>query len=199
VRPVFSNLGEPTLTAEALEKRDPHRWVVCGGSELAWRSVRSLLKIADSIEAICRPRELFVIGGRHQRDLAASLRAAKGIETSYRPEVSVAEASEILAGAGFGWIDYFVQPQAPLPTILKSSAFAALCAHGVVPVFPRPGAIIAHQGESLPGPFFVRAGEQCLPPEQERGAIAQSIYSWYRRHAFSGGLADLVWSELASE
>jgi hypothetical protein len=199
VRPVPSNLGEPELTGSAIEARDPHRWAICGGNELIRRSIHSFLRIAEDIESRFRPRELFVVGGGDQPEIAANLAKLKGIRTCYRPNVSAAEASEILSGCAFGWIDYFVQSQAPLTAILKSSAFAALCAHGVIAVFPRPGTPIAHENEELPGPFFVRPSQHSLPGESERGTVAQAIYSWYRRNALSSGLADLVWDILWPE
>lgn len=198
IRPVFSNLGEPELTAAKIENRDPFRWVICGGSELIRRSVSSFLQAMEVIAAPYRPRELWVIGGNHQGEVARILGGLKSIKTCYRSNVSVAEASEILAGCAFGWIDYFVQPYLPLSMILKSSVFAALCAHGVISVFPRSGRVIEHEGAALPGPFFVSHSEQSLPAESERARVAQTIYSWYRLHACSAGLADLVWNALSA-
>jgi len=198
VRPVFSNLGEPELTSVEIEKRDPFRWVICGGNELIRRSLRSFLPLINAIPASCQPRELSVIGGSHQEEVAKVLNELKGIKTSYRTNLTVAEASRVLAGSAFGWIDYFVQSDIPLPIILKSSAFAALCAHGVIPVFPRSGVPIEHEGAALPGPFFVSQAGEFVPVETERARVAASIYSWYRRHAFSAGLADLVWNALVA-
>ena len=69
--------------------------------------------------------------------------------------------------------------------ILKSSAFASACAHGVIPVFPHPGSTISVEGDRLPGPFFVSRGENDVPNANNRAAIAQNIYDWYQLHVLS--------------
>jgi hypothetical protein len=79
-----------------------------------------------------------------------------------------------------------------MPVILKSTAFAAFCAHGVIPVFPHGGSLIALRDDALPGPFFVAPSGRNLPLESERATAAQSIHSWYGRNASSGHLAATV-------
>jgi hypothetical protein len=88
--------------------------------------------------------------------------------------------------------DYFHQPDVPMATILKSTAFAGFCSHGVIPVFPHHGSPIHLRQDTLPGPFFVAGSGQNLPSEQERATIAKSIYDWYRRNASSLHLAKTV-------
>ena len=199
VHPVVSNFGEPELAPEAIAKRDPHRWIICGRGELLKRSLRSFLKIADRIEASCAPHELFVVGGAENPVIREALREEKKIKTDYYPAVEASFASEVLASCAFGWLDYFVHPDIPVSAILKSSSFAAFCAHGVIPVSPHSGAAIALEADALPGPFFVSTAGGKIPPEAERPLVAQSIYSWYQRHACSTHLAATVAAALAAE
>ncbi len=184
VHPVNSGLGEPVLSPVEIAGRDPHRWVICGGTELIERSLRTFLPAADRIPEPFVPRELFVVGGSHSPGVRKTLDEAKKIRFQYYPEVEAKIASEILAACAFGWIDYFHRSDVPMPLILKSTAFAAYCAHGVVPVFPHGGATVAVGEDALPGPFFVAADGQELPSAAERATVAQAVYSWYRTKCY---------------
>jgi hypothetical protein len=197
VHPVISGFGEPVLSSFEIARRDPHRWVICGGTELVDRSLRSFLSAAGLIPKRFAPHELFVVGGRDNSAVRQALASEIRIRTLYHPEVAVTIASEILNTAAFGWMDYFHRADIPLPVILKSSAFAAYCAHGIIPVFPRGGALITAGGDALPGPFFVGAGAQNLPSETERATAAQAVYSWYARNATVDHLAATLAPELA--
>lgn len=199
VHPVISGFCEPVLSPAAIAGRDTHRWVICGGTELIERSLRSFLPVAGSIPEPFAPRELFVIGGSDNSGVRQTLDAEKKIRTHYHPEVDATIASEILANCTFGWMDYFHHPDVPLPVILKSSAFAAYCAHGVIPVFPRGGATIAAGHDALPGPFFVASSKQELPSETERATAAQAVYAWYSRNATAAHLAAILAPELGRE
>ena len=176
VRPVVSTFGEPTLSVEEVAVRDPQRWIICGGTELIRRSLRSF---PGGVE-------LFVVGGADSPEIRERLDDAH-----YFPDVSAAKASELLAQSAYGWIDYFETADAPMAAILKSTSFAACCAHGVIPVFPSATATIA---DRLPGPFTVAN----LPSESARPAIAQATYDWYRDHASSTRLAETVAEALES-
>lgn len=178
VRPVLSTFGEPTLSSAQMAQRDPRRWVICGGTELIQRSLRSFRGAAEP----------FVVGGADRPEIRRSVDDAH-----YWPNVEAAVASDILASCAFGWIDYFERADVPTAAILKSTAFAAYCAHGVVPVFPSAGSTIALGGDALPGPFFPRN----LPAESERPAIAQAMYDWYGRNASSAHLAESIASVIA--
>ena len=76
-----------------------------------------------------------------------------------------------------------------MPLVLKSTTFAAYCAHGVIPVLPHSGAVVALGSDALPGPFFVASSEQNLPAESERATNAWLIYKWYERNAASDHVA----------
>ncbi|MBA3831728.1 MAG: hypothetical protein H0X34_07520 [Chthoniobacterales bacterium] len=173
VRPVVSTFGEPKLTAEQIANRDPPRWAICGGTELIQRSLHSFTGTG----------ELFVVGGADRPEIRHRVAQAH-----YLPNVETAAASAVLRTCAFGWIDYFERADVPTEAILKSTTFAAYCAHGVVPVLPHAGSRIALDDEALPGPFSL----ENLPPDSARPAIAQSIYEWYGRNASSPRLAATI-------
>ena len=102
--------------------------------------------------------------------------------------MAAADASEILKICSFGWFNYFHRPDVETSVILKLSAFASACAHGVIPVFPHRGSAISLNGDRLPGPFFVEPDCREIPDAQSRAKIAADIYSWYQRHASSESL-----------
>ena len=192
VQPVTSNFGEPALSFAELGERDPHRWIICGGTELIGRSLTSFLQNAPLVPEAFSPRELFVVGGAEREEIYARLGGQQDIRTHYHPNVEASVAAKILSTCAFAWIDYFHQPGVPMATILKSTAFAAFCAHGVIPVFPHDGSPIHLRQDGLPGPFFVTGSGQNLPSEQERAPVAQSMHEWYRRNASSPRLAETV-------
>jgi hypothetical protein len=192
VHPIFSAFGEPALLPDQMSARDPHRWLICGGTELIERSLRSFLARLSFFPERSIPREVCVVGGADNVALRESLRAETRINAQYFPEVEAVVASEILKSCAFAWIDYFDHPDIPTGAILKSSGFAACCAHGVIPVFPHAGSVVALRNDALPGPFFVGAAEQNLPTEAERSAAAASIYAWYQRNSSSPHLAATV-------
>lgn len=189
VQPVPSNFGEPNISENELAARDPHRWVICGGNELLKRSLTSLLQNVSLIPQACAPRELYVVGGVEQREIRALLARFPDRQTHYLPDVESAAAAEILSSCAFAWLDYFHDPSVPMATILKSTVFAAYCAHGVIPVFPHGGSPIHLGQESLSGPYFLNGGETNLPSESERAAVAYRLHSFYQQHASARKLA----------
>jgi hypothetical protein len=191
VHPVLSNFGEPTLSAGQFSQRDPHRWTICGGTALIERSLKSFRKIRHRIPAEISPGELFIFGG-NDNSTVRSLLPELGIQTHYRPGVASAEASSILSASSFLWLDYFDQPDVPLEFVLKSTAFAAACAHGVVSVFPQPSSEVSIEGDRLPGPFFVEEDSAELPAPADRAKVAERLYDWYQRHASSDHLARVI-------
>ncbi len=208
VHPVFSNFGEPTLSVDQLADRDPHRWVICGGTALVERSLRSFCAIVNRIPQLITPRELLVLGGnenRAARALLANLQKLDGLKpssserlrTDYRPNISAADASQILCNCSFAWLDYFHRPDVPNDIILKSSVFAALCAHGVIPVFPHPGSPIEINNGFLPGPFFIDPNTENLPATEATEKLPSEFYNWYHLHASSNRLADGIANALS--
>jgi hypothetical protein len=201
LHPVPSGLEEPTLSRDQIANRDPHRWVIVGGTALSERSLRSLSGAIRDIPDSIAPRTLLVLGG-HENPVTRSLLAelvrrwtdspGRAIESDYRPGITAAEASQILRTCSFAWFNYFHRPDVETSVVLKSSAFASLCAHGVIPVFPHHGTPISLEGDRLPGPFFVSRNEQNIPGADHRAAMAQDIYDWYQRYVSSDLLVNGV-------
>lgn len=188
VHPVPSNFGEPDLSPDQIGARDPHPWAICGGTALIERSLKSLRAIIHRIPDEISPQALFVFGG-DDSSTVRSLLLELGIQTNYRPRILAADASSILSQSSFLWLDYFDRPDVPLEFILKSTAFAAACAHGVVPIFPHRSSRISVAGDQLPGPFFVEPDSCELPAAADRANVAVRYYDWYQRHSSSDRLA----------
>jgi hypothetical protein len=192
IHPVVSTLGEPDLVSDQFVRRDPHRWVIFGGTHLVESSLGSFLRVYRSIPEAFAPRELFVIGGEENEAVRRDLGQLRNVESQYRPALKAEGASEVLLSCSFGWLDYFRQRGVPTDTILKSASFASYCGHGVIPIFPHEGSPIALRGDRMPGPYFVAADRSNLPTVGERAEVAAGIYDWYRRHASVEHLARAI-------
>lgn len=189
MHPVPSNFGEPSLSPDQFINRSANRWVICGGTVLVERSLRSLLASLNQIPEIFSPRELFILGGKENAAIRSLVVDLPNIRCDYRPEIAVSEASQILSSSTFAWLDYFHHVDVPTDVVLKSSAFAAACAHGVIPIVPSRGSPISLDGDRLPGPFFVDSNSCQLPVADDRAKVAAQFYNWYQRHASSEHLA----------
>lgn len=185
LHPVISNLGEPLLPADHFANRSPHSWVICGGTTLVERSARSFCATAKRIPQCFRPRELFVLGGTDNPKVRSLLTSLIDIQVEYYPQVAASDASRILSTSSWAWLDYFHHVSVPTALILKSGAFAAACAHGVISIFPHPGSEIALGDDRLPGPYFIHRNALELPAANDRARIASDYYRWYRRCASS--------------
>ena len=196
VHPVVSALGEPILSSAEFVRRDPHRWVIFGGTHLLQRSLRTFRHRFSVIPEPFSPHELYVLGGDENLTTRHEVSEIRGIACHYRPRIEAGAASENLSSCSFGWIDYFRQPNVPTAAILKSGSFASYCAHGVIPIFPHEGSAIALQGYQLPGPYFVEANRTHLPAVADRAETSARIYEWYRRQAsvehLAKGIATLL-------
>ncbi len=193
VSPVLSNFGEPELATEQFSHRDPHRWTICGGTALVEKSLKSFSNIGQRIPEQIAPRQLSVFGGNDSPAIRAMLpRLHPQMQTEYRPRITPADASRILSESSFVWLDYFHRPGVPADILLKSTAFAAACAHGVIPVFPHRSSAISVGSDPLPGPFFIEPAVSKLPDAASRAEIAARFYHWYQRHAASNHLAHQI-------
>jgi hypothetical protein len=193
VSPVLSNFGEPALALDQIRHRDPHRWAICGGTALIERSLKSFFNISNRIGQQNSPRQLFVVGGNDNpavREILARLQPR--MKAEYHPRIRAADASGILSESSFVWLDYFHRPDVPADIVLKSTAFAAACAHGAVPVFAHRAAPISIDSDPLPGPFFVESALAKLPDASSRAEVGARFYQWYRRHAASNHLANQI-------
>jgi hypothetical protein len=187
LHPTPSGLEEPLLSPEQISGRDPHRWVIVGGSVLAERSLRSFARAMPLIPEPIAARALIVLGGNENPAIRALL-ADLGVKSDYRPRIPASEASDFLKTCSYTWIDYFHRPDVETSVVLKSSAFAAACAHAIVPIFPHCGTSISIDGDRLPGPFFVESKGCEVPGADDRPKVAENIYDWYQLHASSDWL-----------
>jgi hypothetical protein len=190
VRPVTSTWGEPRLDETQLRERDPHCWIICGGTSLLERSLRSFLKVASAIPHEIAPHKLFVVGGTPNSHVRALLNAPAKFSAEYFPAVTSEAVTPILCSAAFAWLDYFHRDNVSPDVLLKSSTFLALCAHGIIAVVPNASGEIAIAQDVLPGPFTLGH----MP--EDRAAAASVIFNWYRRHASSDFLASTVARQL---
>jgi hypothetical protein len=197
VHPVFSTLGEPALLPAHFAKRDPHRWVIFGGTHLVERSLRTFISRMAAIPRSFFPHELLVLGGQDNGAVRSELDKLSDVQSQYLPAIELEAGSAVLSSVTFGWIDYFRQPNVPTSAILKSGSFAAYCAHGVIPVMPAAGAPVALQDDPLPGLYFVGQKQNSLPFESELSKISRETYEWYQRNASSAQLAKGVAATLA--
>ena len=193
--PVMSNLGEPELTDFAVASS--RRWVVCGGTALIARSLRRLEELLPLIPSPFAPDHLDVVGGRPDSLVVAAIdRLKRGFSVHHYPEVSVDLASEVLRQSAFGWLDYFGEGKVWPGMVLKSGAFAALCAHGVIPIVSHREDRIAIDGDPLPGPFCLTPRALHFPKPDELPAVRRSCYDWYQAHASSRETARVYAEEL---
>ncbi len=190
VQPVTSTWGEPALDEAQLRERDPHCWLICGGTGLVERSLRSFLKLAIPPEIA--PRKLFVIGGANNPHVRALLNAPSVFSSEYFPAIAPGAAAPIFADSAFAWMDYFSSPNVPADVLLKSSTFLGLCAHGVVPVLPIVSGEISVDEDALPVPFPATK----TPAPIERGEAAVGAHRWYHRRASAAVLTRVIAQQL---
>ncbi|MEY2484082.1 MAG: hypothetical protein QOK24_2610 [Verrucomicrobiota bacterium] len=179
--PVMSNFGEPEL--HDFNAASPRRWAICGGAVLLARSLRSFEQMHPSIPDAFAPDHLDVIGGHEQNSIRALVeRLGKnrpGLSCHYHPEVSAEAASQLLRKSSLGWIDYFGDDRVSPGMLLKSTAFAAFCAHGIVPILAHQEGTIAINGASLPGPYYMTGQGLNFPAPERLRETQQQFYSWY--------------------
>ena len=187
--PVLSNFGEPELVD--FEAASPKRWVICGGTALITRSLARFEQLHQLIPDVFAPEHLDVVGGHEEASIRSALErlSRTGFSYEYHPEVKVEHASEILRQSCFGWLDYFGAGKIWPGMILKSTAFAALCAHGIVPILSHREAPITVGGNALPGPFYVTPASINFPPAEQLYETQRDVYAWYHAQADSRQLA----------
>lgn len=185
--PVMSNFGEPDLGE--LAETSPRRWVICGGTALIERSLALFEQRRHLIPACFAPNHLDVVGGRATESIRTSLSRLErdgGLSVHHYSEVTVDLASEVLRQSSFGWIDYFGAGAVWPGMLLKSTAFAALCAHGIIPVLSHTEGPIIVANDPLPGPYYIAPDTISFPRESDDlVSIRTEHYRWYHAHAAS--------------
>ena len=189
--PVLSNFGEPELSG--FDAASPRRWAICGGTALIARSLALFEQLHQLVPEAFAPEHLDVVGGREEVSIKTTLerlrRKRAGLSCHYHPEVSAKLASEILRQSAFGWIDYFGAEKMWPGMVLKSTAFAAFCAHGIVPILSHREEPITVNGDALPGAYYITPEAINFPPPEQLREKQQKIYAWYHAHADSHQLA----------
>lgn len=193
VAPVTSNFGEPALSG--FDETSPKRWAICGGTALIARSLQLFEQLHLLIPDAFAPEHLDVVGGHEEVSIRHTLdrlsRSRPGLSCHYYPELSAEAASELLRKSSFGWIDYFGAGKMWPGMVLKSTAFAAFCAHGIVPILSHREDPIAIDGDALPGPYYITPTAVHFPAPERSREIQHAIYTWYHAHADSHRLARL--------
>jgi hypothetical protein len=187
----MSNFGEPQVSN--FDAASPKHWAICGGTALIKRSLELFEQLHPLIPEEFSPDHLDVVGGREEMSIISTLdrlkRSRSGLSCDYHPEVSAELASEILRQSSFGWIDYFGGGKMWPSMVLKSTAFAAFCAHGIVPILSHREEPIAVDGDSLPGPYFITPEAINFPRPDQLRETQRNVYAWYHAHAHSRQLA----------
>ena len=189
--PVMSNFSEPELND--FHTASPKRWTICGGTALIARSLQLLERLWAQIPTAFAPEHVDVVGGREDISISSVLDRLKisrpDLSFHHYPEVGVDLASEILRQSVFGFIDYFGAGKTWPGMLLKSTAFAAFCAHGVVPVLAHREPPITIGGDALPGPYYLTAGAANFPSLDQLSEIRRRVYDWYHANAASSQAA----------
>lgn len=180
--PVMSNFGEPVLSD--FSSASCRRWAICGGTALIARSLRLFEQLRPLIPTAFAPDHLDIVGGREDPSITAAVdRLKRDLAVHHNPQVGVDLASEILRQSTFGWLDYFGAGKVWPGMLLKSTAFAAFCAHGVIPILSHREDPIAVDGDALPGPFYVTPSAIRFPQLEELPNVRRRYYDWYHAHA----------------
>jgi hypothetical protein len=187
----MSNFGEPELTD--FKTASLKRWAICGGTALISRSLRLFEQLRSLIPENFVPQHLDVVGGREDTSITVVLdrlkRSRPDLSVHHYSKVSVDLASEVLRQSTFGFIDYFGAGKIWPGMLLKSTAFAALCAHGVIPVLSHSEEPIAIGDDALPGLYYLTPRAISFPPLARVSEIRRQVYDWYHAHAASRQVA----------
>ncbi len=178
--PVFSTLGEPAAPPPLAMRR---RQIVVFGSR-AWRQDVYTRGMADLTDA-CRRLEIECVV-----DVGAPLAAVPGGGLPVPLEVAgplpAAQASALFADSLAGYFSY------PVPSLAKSTIFAAYCAHGMVPLTtpdncqPNPDGLAA-------GTHFLAGIASPTPDLAVLARVASAAREWYDVHRLAVHAAGVRW------
>lgn len=180
--PVFSNFGEPALDPAALTARDPGQWVVFGSAGRILRSLRSFSTALSPSSSFSRSvTHLSVLGGKPSDEIRALL-AALPFPSSYRPDLASDKLSAALLGETWSFMDYDDGLRTEPSLLFKSGVFAAMLAHGVIPVLAEDSGPLVIEGERLPGILSCPDIFSGLPHAERRNRLVLSNRDWYDKH-----------------
>lgn len=176
--PVFSNVGEPENVIP-LEGRRAQLVLFGGPAARAnlWAEAGADLERASHLLAAERIVEI-------GRDPVGPENLA-GVSVHRVGELSAEAVSELLSRSAAAFFDY------PVEYLSKSGAFAAACAHGVLPVCrerrQRPGPV---PGE---GERWLTVAGLAEAPAAKRSRVASAARQWYQGHSVARHVA--LWLE----
>jgi hypothetical protein len=176
VLPVFSTVGEPAVVPPLTERR--RRLVLFGGPGARGRAYG---RLAPWLTAACRDlglEEICDVG-------AGEAQVPSGLPVRRLGEMAAADLSELLLGSFAGFATY------PPPFLGKSTAFAAYCAHGLLPVCAPPGPG-AGEGDPFLPPFWSAAAAAPAALQE----TADRARAWYAGHGIdrhARRVGDLLW------
>jgi hypothetical protein len=171
--PVFSNIGEPARVSLLAERH--RRLVVFGGRSNRLRVYQDCLKELDLACKLLKIEEIWDIG----LPTGLNLPIVNGMPVIEKGQQSALTLSYILLNSLAGFFNY------PTDFLAKSTIFAAYCAHSLLPVSPKPGAMPADGIESGKHYWFPDAQATRLNNLAEMQAIADNAYTWYQTHNLS--------------
>lgn len=172
--PVFSSVGEPTLTMTPPLASRRRRMVVFGT-----RGRRALVyrRSARALNRICRRLKIEEVWdiGREADTQAARL---MDVPVIYCGETTAREVSEILLDSIAGVIDY------PADMLGKSTIFAAYCAHRMLPLVAGYGS--NREADHLRAGTHYRLVDDSdrLSPDASQ-QLADAAFDWYQTHTLS--------------
>jgi hypothetical protein len=197
--PVYSNFGEPSLSAQQLQAKDARRWVIAGSTPRLQRSFSTFLDQLSKLPPELFPAHLDLIGGNENPEIRALMSKTLPFTIDYYPEVTHEFASSLLTKASFSFIDYFNdKTQRFYPgLVFKSGTFAANSAHGVVTIFNHAEPASSLADTRFPD-FFTMSEERLhLPDPCHLHALRAKIYEWYQHHSNSVAVAQSFVSAIA--
>jgi len=173
ILPVFSNIGEPK-NIPSLRQRDRH--LVIFGSrnsriQVYQECLTGLLKSCQCLKIT----EIYDIGISTGINFAEVLKIPV-IEKGVLP---TQEISQILLNSVAGFINF-----PPADYLAKSTIFAALCAHGVLPIIST-GSDLCRDGLQVEKNYKMMNSQTGLFTIEEGQAIAEQAYIWYKQHNLS--------------
>jgi hypothetical protein len=185
VRPVFSNVGEPTDAVD-WHARVPQA-IVFGSAATRARAFRGLRGHAATLARL-DIREIVEAG---DGDSQAGQAQALGMPMRHLGRLSTGDLGALLAGSRFGVLDY------PARHLGKSGVFAAYAAHGCVAVDTDAG---EREADGLrAGLHYVDLRTPFDLAQDALAAMATRLHRWYGAHSLALQSRELLLATTAAQ
>ncbi|MEQ8385847.1 MAG: hypothetical protein RH949_26165 [Coleofasciculus sp. A1-SPW-01] len=172
--PVYSTIGEPR-PIPPLNKRT-RRMVVFGKP---YRRKRVYQEAIQALIESCHNlgiQEIYDIGRSREREHEVNIPDLPEVKILVMGEQPPEQISQVMLTSLAGFIYYD-------PAYLgKSTIFAALCAHGVIPIFSKSTTSVA-DGVEANKHYLVPNNYMKNVNEMELQSISDSVYRWYGNHS----------------